>query len=171
MKKIGVIFVVVLFAAVSSGCSTTLSGDDEAVRDSDGAKVDQMDAVVSGGNRQAVLSLHKRYAYANACKLGLTLTNNLQYKITNISFGFTAHFKGDVPDQYVVRNFFEIGPGAGEYREINFSGVTCDQVKFVEVTDPGRCAMGDLTRFASRPGDCIRHVYLAKTPYVKLVQK
>jgi hypothetical protein len=31
--------------------------------------------------------------------------------------------------------------------------------------------MGELTRFSTRPGDCIRQVHIAETPYVRLVQK
>jgi len=118
-----------------------------------------------------VLSLHKKYAYEDSCKFGLTLTNNLPYKITNISFRFAAYLKGDVFYRHVTRNFFEIDPTNRQYREITFSQVTCDEISYIEVGDPGRCAMGDLTRFSSGPGDCIKHVYIAQTPYVRLVKK
>ena len=134
-------------------------------------KIDQMEPVIGGGNAQAVLSLHKRYAYADACTFGLTLTNNLPYAITNIRFRFTAFTKNDVSHQQVTRNFVEIDPAKSQYREIDFSGITCDGIDHIEVSDPGRCAMGELTRFASQPGDCIRQVHIAESPYVRLVQK
>lgn len=160
-----------LFFLVFSGCSRTLPGGYEAGTGPNGAKIEHMDAVTSGGSGQAVLSLHKKYAYMDSCKFGLTLTNRLPYTITNISFRFGAYIQGDVFYGHVSRNFFEIDPSNSQYREITFSGISCDEIRYVEVTDPGRCAMDDLTRFLSQPGDCIRRVYIANTPYVRLVQK
>jgi hypothetical protein len=171
VKKSGFFLLIALLTSVSSGCSTTSSGDDEGDQGPDRAKIDQMDAVTSGGGRKAVLSLHRRFAYPDACKFGLTLTNNLPYGITNISFRFAAYTREDVLQQQVARNFIEIDPTESQYREIEFSGITCDGIGYIEVTDPGRCAMGDLTRFSSKPGDCIRRVYIPRTPYVRLVHE
>ena len=171
MKKTSPILFICLLFLFFSGCSMTPLGGDEADKGPLEAKIDRMDAITSGGSNQAVLSLHKRYAYVDACKFGLTLTNNLPYKITNIAFRFAAYTKGDVYQRYVTRNFFELDPTNHQYREINFSGITCDEISYMEVADPGRCALGDLTRFSSQPGDCIRRVYIAGTPYVKLVEK
>jgi len=149
----------------------TLSGGQEADQGSQGVQIDDMDAVTTGAGQRAVLSLHKRFAYVDSCKFGLTLTNNLPYKITNISFRFAVHAQEGAYNQHVTRNFFEIDPGDRQYREITFPQIRCDQIRFVQITDPGRCAMGDLARFTSRPGECIRHVDVASTPYVQLVQK
>lgn len=171
MKKISQILFIVLLFLVFSGCSMTPLGGYEAGKAPPDAEVDLTDAVTSGGSNQAVLSLHKRFAFADACKFGLTLTNNLPHKITNISFRFAAYTKGDVYHRHVTRNFFELDPTNHQYREINFSGITCDEISYMEVSDPGRCAMADLTRFSSQPGDCIRRVYIAGTPYVRLVEK
>ena len=171
LKKSCGTLAVVLLLSLSTGCSTTKPGDSDGDKGPDKAKVDQMDPVTSGGKGQAVLSLHKRFAYPDACKYGLTLTNHLPYGITNISFRFTAYTKDGPLQQQVLRNFIEIDPGESEYREIEFTGTTCTRIDHIEITDPGRCAMGDLSRFSSQPGDCIRHVHIAKTSYVKLVQK
>lgn len=171
MNKTFPTLLVALFAFAYSGCSTTPLGGSEAEQGPRGAKIDRMDAVTSGSSGQAVLSLHKRYAFVDACKFGLTLTNNLPYKITNISFRFAAYIKGGILYRHVTRNFFELDPTNRQYREITFSGITCGEINYIEVTDPGRCAMGDLTRFSSQPGDCIRHVHIANTPYVRLVRK
>jgi hypothetical protein len=170
VKGIGAILLVALLVPFLSACSTRPWGRGEADQGPHGPKIDRMDAVTSGGNGQAVLSLHKRYAYADACKFGLTLTNNLPYKITNIPIRFAAYTKGGVSYQEVTRNFFEIDPADSEYREIGFSGITCDGIGYVEISDPGRCAMGELTRFSSQPGDCIRQLYIAQTPFIRLVK-
>jgi hypothetical protein len=171
VKQLGPALLFALGGMLGCGCSTTSSGDAEADEGADKVKVDQTDAVTIGGIGQAVLSLHKRLAYPDACKFGLTLTNNLPYEIGNLSFRFSAFNKADVLHQEVARNFIEIDPAESQYREIEFSGITCDGIRDIEVADPGRCRMGDLMRTSSRPGDCIRHVYIAKTPYVRLVQK
>lgn len=158
-----------VFTVLLSGCNMTPLGGYEAGQGPHGAKIERMAAVTSGGGQRAVLSLHKKYSYVNACKFGLTLTNNLPYKITNISFRFAAYIKGGVFYRHVTRNFFEIDPSNRQYREINFGDVTCNEIDYVKITDPGRCAMGDLTRFSSGPGDCMRRVHIANTPYVRLV--
>lgn len=171
MKKNSLTFPVALFILLTSGCSFVPLGGYEAGQGEYGAKIERMDPVVSGGGQRAVLSLHKKYAYENSCKFGLTLSNNLRYKITNISFRFAAYIKGNIFYQHVTRNFYEIDPSNRQYKEITFIEVPCDDISFVEVSDPGRCAMGDLTRFTSQSGDCIRHVYIAPSPYVRLVRK
>jgi hypothetical protein len=171
MKKRASSLLVTIFLVVSAGCSMTPLGGYESGQGPHGAKIDRMDAVTSGGGQRAVLSLHKKYAYEDSCKFGLSLTNNLPYKITNISFRFAAYIKGNVFYRHVTRNFFEIDPTNRQYREITFSQIPCSEISYIEITDPGRCAMGDLTRFSSEPGDCIKHVYIAQTPYVRLVQK
>jgi hypothetical protein len=171
MKKATTSIVTAIFLVVSSGCSAPPSGGYEAGQGPHGAKVDRMDAVTSGGGQRAVLSLHEKYASADSCKFGLTLTNNLPYKITNISFRFSAYTKGNVFYRHVTRNFFEVEPTDRQYREITFGQISCDKISYVEISDPGRCAMGSLTRFTSEPGDCIKHVYIAQSPYVRLTQK
>lgn len=134
-------------------------------------EVDEVEPVTGGDGRRAVLSLHKRYAAADACTFGLTLTNRLPYKITNIAFRFAARPEDTAFHRQVASNFFEIDPGKDQYREISFPGIPCDKIGQLRVTDPGRCALGDLERLSSRPGDCIRRVRIAASPYVKLVRK
>ncbi len=171
MHKIGLSLYLALLVPILIGCAKTPSGGDRAGEEPQAVEIDQIDPVTSGGNQQAVLSLHKKYLAADTCTFGLTLTNRLEDKITNIAFRFAAYVKGDVFYQDVMRNFFEIDPGDGQYREIGFPKISCDEVSYLEITDPGRCTLGELKRLSSQPGDCIRHVYIAETPYVKLVRK
>lgn len=133
------------------------------------AEIAEMDPVTTGGVGKAVLSLHRRFAYENACRFGLTLTNNLPYKINNISFRFEALPRGGGSRADVTRNFFELEPATSQYREIDFADLTCDDIVSIEVSDPGRCDMAELARSTSQPGDCISRVYIADTPYVTLL--
>jgi hypothetical protein len=133
-------------------------------------KTERVDPVTQTGRQAAVLSVHKRTNFENACKYGMTLTNNLPYKITNIAFRFDAYINGNVFYQHETKNFWELDPTDRQYREMTFTNIKCDQIDYIEVKDPGRCAMGRLTRFSSNPGDCIRYVDVASTPYVRLIR-
>jgi hypothetical protein len=139
--------------------------------DPNAAVVDRTDAVSSTGTGKAVLSLHKRKSFPEACTYGITLTNNLNEMITNISFRFAAHIKGGVFYKHVTRNFFRLRPTDHQYKEITFTGISCNEVDYLKVTDPGRCAVGKtMTKFSTGPGDCIRLVDIAPSPFVTLRQ-
>jgi hypothetical protein len=158
-----------LFSLVAiSGCtSTTTVSQDAPGR----PKLDRVEPVRATGRQAAVLSVHKRTNYENACKYGMTLTNNLPYKIKNISFRFDAFINGGVFYQHETKNFWELDPTDSQFREMTFTKVKCDGIDYIEVHDPGRCAMGKLTRFSSKPGDCLRHVDIANTTLVRLIRK
>lgn len=137
--------------------------------DPNAAVVTRVDPVSSTGSGKAVLSLHVQRAFPEACTYGLTLTNNLDKMITNISFRFAAHIEGGVLYKHVTRNFFRVRPTDKQYREITFTGVRCDEIRFLKVTDPGRCAIGtSMTRYSTNPGDCIRLVDIAPSQFVEL---
>lgn len=135
-------------------------------------KSERMEPITNTGSQAAVLSLHKRTNFENACTYGMTLTNNLPQKITNISFRFDAYIRGGVFYQHETKNFWELDPTDRQYRDMTFTRIKCDEIEYIEVHDPGRCAIGrTLTRFSSQPGDCIRYVDIASTPYVRLIKK
>jgi hypothetical protein len=128
-------------------------------------------AVTTVGRPVAVLSIHTRKAYPNACKYGMTLTNNLPYKITTLSFRLTAVVAGDAPFDTQTKDFSQLGPGEQDYREMTFQGVKCSQITRIEVTDPGRCTMDKLNRFNSSPGDCARFTEVTGGSLVSVVKK
>lgn len=171
MRSISLIPLAVALVAAFCGCSQPSARTAGAGVGPGAAKVESSPAIAASGRQAAVLSLHRRTAYPDACTYGLTLTNNLPYKITDISFRFAAHIGGGVFYQQVTRNFFELDPTNSKFREITFTQIRCDQIDYIEVTDPGRCAMGKLTRYSAAPGDCIRYVDIAPTSYVRLVKK
>lgn len=137
--------------------------------DPNAAVVVRTDAVQNTGSRKGVLSLHVRKAFPDSCTYGVTLTNNLNEEIVNIAFRFSAHINGGVFYTYETKSFFGLKPTERKYREMTFVGIRCDQIDYLKVTDPGRCAIGKtMTRFSTNPGDCIRFVEIAPSPYVKL---
>lgn len=134
-------------------------------------KETRMPPVTSTGRPVAVLSAHARIEYENACKLGLTLTNNLPDKITSLAFRMTALIDGKVAFDSQTKSFSELRPSEQQYRELIFQGVRCTQIKEIEVADPGRCALGELNRFNAKPGDCAKFTDIASGGVIPLVRK
>jgi hypothetical protein len=165
MKNLVYTFPLFVLVAGLTGCAEP--GTRERA-DPNAAVVERTDAVSSTGSRKAVLSLHKRKAFTDSCTYGITLTNNLNKEIVNIAFRFSAHINGGVFHSYETKSFFGLKPTEHKYREMNFR-IPCDQIDYLKVTDPGRCAIGKtMTRFSTNPGDCIRFVDIAPSPYVTL---
>jgi hypothetical protein len=137
-----------------------------------GPKVERSAPVTrSSGAKQAVLSLHLKKSYQDACMVGLTLTNTLPYKIKDIAFKFTVFLRTGVAYNSVTRNFFDLNPTDRQYREITFNGVTCAEVERIEVADVGRCTMDDLSRFTAQPGACLKRIEVVASPHVNIVKK
>lgn len=134
-------------------------------------KVEKTEPVTTTGRPVAVLNVHMRKSYPDACKYGMTLTNNLPYKITNLTFRLTAFVNGTVPFDTQNKNFYELRPGEQQYREMTFQGVTCQQIDRIEISDPGRCALGELNRFNADPGACSKFSEIAPSRLVNVVKK
>jgi hypothetical protein len=163
MKRIGLIAAqaVVIFGAAA--CTTPGTSPETGA-----PKVEHSAPVTSTGRQAAVLNANMRTSYDDACKYGVTLTNNLPYTITNLSVRFAAYIRGDIRYQEITRNFFDVRPTNEQFREITFGQIPCDRIDHIEVFDPGHCTMGKLTRFSSQPGDCGKYVDIAPSPYVRM---
>lgn len=170
----GAVAVSVAFAAMlGAGCSdlATDVGLGSRAPATVQAKVERIDPVTQSGRKAAVLSLHMRKSYQDACKYGLTLTNNLPEKITNLTFRFQAYIQGGVAYQAQTKNFYEIRPTEHQYREMTFQQVSCDQIERLEVTDPGRCAVAEMNRYSSNPGDCKKFTDIASSSLARIAWK
>jgi hypothetical protein len=127
--------------------------------------------VTSTGRPAAVMSVHMRKSFQNACKFGVTLTNDLPYKVTDLTFRLTAVIKGNVPFDTQTKSFSQLRPSDQQYREITFQGVECDEIDRIEVSDPGRCTVDTLNRFNSNAGDCAKFSDMASGGVVSVVKK
>jgi hypothetical protein len=159
-----------LMAMLAAGCAKI--GEPQVDTTATAPKVERSPPVIrSSDSKHAVLSLHVKKSYQEACMFGFTLTNTLPYRIKDIAFRFTAYLRGDVPYNQMTRNFSEVNPSDGQYREIVFNGVTCAEVERIEVTDVGRCTMDDLSRFTAKPGDCIKRIEIAPSSQGRVTKK
>jgi hypothetical protein len=113
----------------------------------------------------AVLSVArvKQYPDGLACQLWLKLENRLPFAIRNLTLRFSGYVAGEDYDKpvlfdVVTRSFSEMRPTDVQYRDVFFEHSRCADLAFVKVEDTGRCAMGQLTKFSSQSGDCVRYL-------------
>jgi len=160
------ILVLALMAAVAAG-GCQMGGTKEAPPNPNAPKISRSDPVMTTGRKAVVLSIHMKKEYPDACMLGMTLTNNLDVKVTNLSVRLTAFIRGDVKYDAITRNFTEVKPTEKQYREATFTQIKCSEIDYIGITDPGRCAIGeDMNRFTAAPGDCAKFVDVAVSPHI-----
>ena len=156
-------------AAVLAGCSRSPVGIARLEGATGEGPVQQSEPVTDTARSAAVLSLHRKTPLVNGCRYGLTLTNNLPFEINDLPLRFTARQEGGVALGAVTRGFFSIAPTQQQFREIVFQ-IECDRIDYIEVSDPGRCIMGELTRKSARPGQCLERVDIPDSPFARLVK-
>jgi hypothetical protein len=132
-------------------------------------KITRVNPVTDTGRKAVVVSIHMKKEFPDACMLGMTFTNNLDIKVTNLSIRLTAYIKGNVKYDSITRNFTEVKPTESQYREVTFMQIRCNEIDYIGVTDPGRCAIGeDMNRFTTQPGDCAKFVDVAQSPLIEM---
>jgi len=113
---------------------------------------------------------HVKEMGGSACGLGVTLENGLPYKIKNLSIRFSAYKSESLLYESVTRGFYEIKSTDRQYQKLGFRGISCSGIHHIKVEDPGRCSMGSLDRFSSRPGDCIKHIKIEPSKLINIVK-
>jgi len=151
-----------------AGCISNPFVKESQVPNPNAPKVTRKEAVTSTGRKAAVLSVHMRKAFPDACMYGITLTNNLDLKVTNIAVRLAAYILDGVKYDTITRNFYELRPTETQYREITYTKVRCDEIRYIGVSDPGRCAVGTANRFTTAEGDCAKYIDVADSPLVQL---
>jgi hypothetical protein len=158
----------VLALALSlAGCNNPFVKDSD-VPNPNAPKVTRVPTVTSTGRKAAVLSVHLRKEYGDACMYGVSLTNNLDVKVTNIAVRLSAYILNGVRYDTITRNFYELRPTETQYREVTFTGIKCSEIQYIGVADPGRCAVGQVNRFITEAGDCAKFIDVADTRLVSL---
>jgi hypothetical protein len=157
-----------IVALGGAGCGPVATGRLE--REGQGVAIQRQAPVTDTGRPSAVLSLHQRTELTNGCRYGLTLSNNLAVDISDLPLVFTAYNENGVRLQAVTRAFFGIRPTQQQFAEITFQ-VGCERIKRIEVGDPGRCIVGELTRRSSEPGACLRLVDIPKSPLIDVAKE
>jgi hypothetical protein len=139
--------------------------DDGTWRYADAPK--ESSAAAKSPKEEAVLTLERRVEVGPNCRFGLRLVNDLSYEIRNIVPYFTVYRANGVRYDSRGTGFFSIKPGNSAYREIEFQGITCQDIARLQVSGGDRCVMGDLDKFSSDAGACLERVRVVPSELVR----
>jgi hypothetical protein len=158
-------------------------GDTEAVTD-DGRRVvlrddgtwayaeaqaaDEASPTDEAGRRVVHLTLERKKPRVNGCRLGLRLRNALGEEMRNVVPQVTAFLKDDTAYDTVFVGFQNINPTQSQYKEIGFSGITCDDIAYLKVGGADRCNMAGLTTYSSEKGECLAHIVVEPSALITI---
>ncbi len=108
--------------------------------------------------RYAHLYVVNKQGGDNYCRLGFKLKNGLADKITSIVFRFSAHNHEDVLYDTVTKGFLHLKPTNEGFKEVTFSGMSCEEIKYIRVHGADRCEIGELTKHSAEKGECLKLV-------------
>ena len=106
----------------------------------------------------------------SSCRIGLRITNNLGYPLRSIVPQFSAYKANNVRYETRFQEFSSVKPTATQYREIEFSGIACDEIEFIKITGGDRCTMGDLNKYSAAAGECLSHVEVVPSGLLDLTK-
>jgi len=121
--------------------------------------------------RFAHLSVANIRGGANYCRLGLKLENDLADKITSIVFRFSAHNQEDILYDTVTKGFQHLKPTNEGFKEITFSGMSCEEIKYIRVHGADRCEIGELTKHSAEKGECLKLVQVEASDKVVIFKR
>lgn len=128
-------------------------------------EVDQEDPSTS-----AVISVANTRGLRNACKIGLRLENHLGYNIKSLIPSFSAYTTGGVVYETVSKAFSSIKPTKNQYRQIQFVGITCEDIAHVRVHGAEHCSMGRMDKFNEAEGECLSHIHVQASDLIKITK-
>jgi hypothetical protein len=117
---------------------------------------------------EAVLTLERKAERGGSCRFTLRLVNNLPYEIRSLVPYYAAYRSTGVIYDTVSpgSGFVSLKPGDKQDREIEFSGITCQDIVRVQVVGGDRCDMGDLGKWAAT-GACLARVRVVASDVVR----
>ena len=118
----------------------------------------------------AVMTVANTRGLRNACKVGLRLENNLGYNIKSLIPTFSAYTQDGVVFEAVSKAFSSIKPTKNQYRQIQFIGITCDEIGHIRVHGAGHCSMGSMDKFNESEGECLSHIYVQPSDLIKITK-
>jgi len=128
-------------------------------------EVDQGDPSTS-----AVISVANTRGLRNACKIGLRLENHLGYNIKSLIPRFSAYTTDGVLFETTSKAFSSIKPTKNQYRQIQFIGITCEDIGHVRVHGAEHCSMGLMDKFNEAEGECLSHIHVQASDLIKLTK-
>lgn len=129
-----------------------------------------IEAEQGDSSASAVISVANVSGLRNACKVGLRLQNNLGYNIKSLIPSFSVYNRDGVLFETVSKAFSSIKPTRNQYRQIQFIGITCENIGHVRVHGAGHCSMGELDKFNEAEGECLSHIHVQASDLIKFIK-
>lgn len=119
-------------------------------------------------SKSAVLSVVNVEDLVSTCTIGLSLQNNLGYKIDGLVPTFSAYKVGGLRFESTSKSFSSIKPTRDLYREIQFYGIGCSEIDHVLVHDADQCDMGELDKYNNEKGECLSHIFVEPSDLINI---
>jgi hypothetical protein len=112
---------------------------------------------------EAILVLERTDQRGSGCQITVRLDNKLPYEIRSLIPYYSVYRTNGVIYDTVsgAKGFNSIKPGDKQSREIEFAGISCNEISRVQVVGGGRCQMGDLDKFSATQEQCLARVRVA----------
>jgi hypothetical protein len=113
---------------------------------------------ISPGKKPAVLAelqLLQRVEAPGGCRFEMNLNNKLPYEISSLVPGFSAYRSNGVVYASKLTSFGSVKPGDQRNRELQFEGISCQDIARLQVQGGDRCEMGELNKFSDVKGRCL----------------
>jgi len=121
-------------------------------------------------SKSALIEVANIKELRNACNIGLRLTNNLGYKIKSLVPSFSAYTRDGILYNTVTTAFSTIKPTRDQYRQIQFIGLTCQDIERVVVGGADHCSMGPMDKFNEAEGECLSHIYVQASDLINIMK-
>jgi hypothetical protein len=108
----------------------------------------------------AVLTVTRVWDMGDACKLQFRLTNNLGYRISALVPRLAVQNNDGIIYDTKSLSFASIKPTDSQYTEVQFSGIGCQNISNMKVTEAPRCRMGKIDQWNEAEGECLSHIFV-----------
>jgi len=129
-----------------------------------------IEAGLGDPSTSAVISVANTRGLRNACKVGLRLENHLGYNIKSLIPSFSAYTTDGILFETVSKAFSSIKPTKNQYQQIQFIGITCEDIGHVRVHGAEHCSMGLMDKFNETEGECLSHIYVQESDLIKITK-
>ena len=118
---------------------------------------------------EAILTLERKAERGKGCRIAVRLENNLPYEIRSLVPYYSVYRTNGVIYDTVSgpSSFTSLKPGDAQSREVDFAGISCQDIARVQVVGGDRCEMGDLTKYSATTGQCLERVRVVKSDLLR----
>jgi hypothetical protein len=121
---------------------------------------------------ELLLLLDRKSESGKNCRFGLQLVNKMPYEVKSLVLHFAAYRQNGAlyATESTGSQFGSLRPGNSQARQVEFAGITCNDIARVQVVGGDRCTMGELHRWSDQTeyrGKCLAQVTVVESNIVR----